>query len=304
MSGRNPDAAPKAHFSVGAALGYAWVIFRARPVSFVRLLVLQAVIYSVIGFLTIWLMGRAGMNLGAPAAEQTAILLQTSALTTGLSLASVPLWVWIEAMWLDVFQNRAPRLWPGWGDYGRLLLSFIIVMAIFIAAYLGFALLAGFLISIAAVLGGVGPGVVTALAVLAGFILFLVLVQTRLTALPALTFARRSVAFGEAWRLAGDRLGALGLAWFVFLLLYLAAMLVSFVLMAAFGLDFAAAFQTAMEQPDNPLAQYAVYSPVAADAGAALAALGIMTLANLIYAPLLAISRGIGVRFALEADEA
>ncbi|MEQ8405593.1 MAG: hypothetical protein RKE49_10880 [Oceanicaulis sp.] len=292
---------PQARFSTSAALGYAWVIFRARPGSFIRLTVLQSVIFSVTGFASIWLMGRAGLNADAPTAEQFAILMRTSALTSGLSLIVIPLWVWIEAMWLDVFFNRSPRLWPGWGDYGRLLLTFVIALGIFFVGYMAL-LFAGVILISAAAFGGAGPAILAGLAVFGAVIAFLLLVQMRLTALPALAFARGGVPFGKAWRLVSGRFGALTLAWIAYGLLYLLALIATLAVMALTPVDFLAGIQAAIAQPENPLAQYAVYSPLVTDAGAAAATFIAFVVLNLLFTPIMTVARGVGVRLALEAE--
>jgi hypothetical protein len=301
MTSARPGAV-SGRYTAAAAIGYAWVVFRANPLAFLRLAVLQALIFASTGFAMVWLMGWAGLNADAPPAEQVAALLRMSALSAPVYLALAALSIWIEALWLDVFFNRPRRLWPGWGDYGRLLLSFFIVLAVFFAGYLGVLLLGAIMIGVTAAIGGAGPAVLVGLLVLAGFLAFVVLIQMRFTALPGLVFITGRIAVADAWRLTRGRMGSLLLAWLGYAFAYLVAIALSFGLLSLTPASPWRAMQAAIEQPENPLAQYEVYSILVVDPGAAAFAFLLLLVSNLLFVPIMAISRAIGVRLALEGE--
>ncbi|MEQ8434907.1 MAG: hypothetical protein RIA71_11755 [Oceanicaulis sp.] len=301
MTGATPGAV-SARYTASAALGYAWVIFRANPMAFLRLAILQALIFASTGFAMVWLMGWAGLNADAPPAEQVAATLRMSALTAPVYLALAALSIWIEALWLDVFFNRPRRLWPGWGDYGRLLLSFLIVLAVFLAGYLGVLFMGAIIIGVTAVIGGAGPAFLSGLLVFAAFMAFLILVQMRFTALPGLVFMTGRLAVADAWRLTRGRMGALLLAWLGYAFAYLVAIALAAGLLSLTPASPWRAVQAAIEQPENPLAQYEVYSILVVDPGAAAWAFLLLLVSYLLFVPMMAISRAIGVRLALEGE--
>lgn len=302
--GSTQTGAASARFSARAALGYAWVIFRARPASFLRLAALQAVMFAATGFALFYTMGLAGLSADAAPAEQTAAVLRTGALTIPIYVAMVLVSIWIESLWLDLFFSRKVRLWPGWSEYGRLLLSFFIVFAVFVGGYLGVAVLGGFMIGIVAALGGAGPAIVVGLAGVISFVIFLVLVQMRFTAAPGLTFRDGRVSVEAAWRLTGGRQGALLRAWLVYGAAYLVIFAVVLIVFSMMPVGPVQSLQAALEQPDDPLAQYAAYSPLVNDAGVALSTVLMMIVVNLLYTPTMALSRAIGVRLVLEDEPA
>ncbi|MGX6647400.1 hypothetical protein ACWCOP_05605 [Maricaulaceae bacterium MS644] len=301
MTGTVPGAVP-ARYTARAALGYAWVVFRTNPMAFLRLAILQALIFASTGFAMVWLMGWAGLNAEAPPAEQVAAALRVSALTAPVYLALAALSIWIEALWLDLFFNRPLRLWPGWSDYGRLLLSFLIVLAVFIAGYLGVLFLGAIIIGVTAAIGGAGPAIVSGLLVFAAFVAFLILVQMRFTALPGVVFMTGRIAVADAWRLSRGRMGALLLAWLGYAFAYLVNIAISVSLLSLTPASPWRAVQAAIEQPENPLAQYEVYSILVVDAGAAAFAFLLILASNLLFVPIMAVSRAIGVRLALEGE--
>lgn len=291
-------------FSARAALGYAWVIFRARPASFLRLAALQAVVFAATGFALFYTMGLAGLSADAASAEQTAAVLRTGALTIPIYVVMVLASIWIESLWLDLFFSRKVRLWPGWGDYGRLLLSFFIVFAVFVGGYLGVSVLGGFMIGIVAALGGAGPAIVVGLAGVISFVIFLVLVQMRFTAAPGLTFREGRISVEAAWRLTGGRQGALLRAWLVYGAAYLIIFGVVLIVFSMMPVGPVQGMQAALDQPDNPLAQYTAYSPLVTDMGVALATVPLLVATNILYVPVMALSRAIGVRLVLEDEPA
>lgn len=293
-------------FTAAAAIGYAWVMLRTRPVSFLRLALLQAVLFAAIGFALFWVMGRAGLAADLPPADQMAELAYAMIWIVPLYILMLVGSVWIESLWLDLFFNRSIRVWPGWADYGRLLLSFVIVSIVFMGGYLGFALIGGLLIGASAGLGGAGAAILVGMLVLAGFIAFLLLVQMRFTALPAIVWKSGAFAFavGASWSLTKGRLGSLTLAWLGYVLLYLVLLIAVFIVFSLGPVNFTDGMRYALAEPNNPLAQYRMYTVLVTDAGAAAGMLVMLVATNLIFVPLMAVSRAIGVRLALEDEPA
>lgn len=298
------SGAASPRFTAAAALGYAWVMLRTRPVSFLRLALLQAVLFAATGFALFWVMGRAGLAADLPPSDQTAALASVMIWIMPLYILMLVGSVWIESLWLDLFFNRRIRIWPGWADYGRLLFSFVIVCIVFMGGYLGFALIGGLLVGAAAALGGAGAAILVGLLVLAGFIAFLLLVQMRFTALPAIVWKTRAFAVGASWSLTKGRLGALTLAWLGYVLLYLVLLIAAFILFSLGPVNFTDGMRYALAEPGNPLAQYRMYTVLVTDAGAAAGMLVLLVVSNLIFVPLMAVSRAIGVRLALEDEPA
>jgi len=292
-----------ARFSASGALGYAWVIFRSRPVNFLRLAGLQALMFAALSFAMFWVMGWGGLETSGGVEMQAARMLRAIALMTAVYPFMLILTIWIEAMWLDLFFGRTPRLWPGWGDYGRLLVSFLIVFAIFMAGCIGVLFTGGIFVGLVAALGGVGPAIVVGLGAFASFLVFLLLVQMRLSAFPGLVFRNRRINLALAWRLSRGRLGALTLAWAGFAGLYVVLMIPAVLVFAFMPVGPFEALRLALENPDDPFAQYRAYAPLVRDPGAAWLTFALLVVTNLIFTPVMAMSRAIGVRLALE-DEA
>ncbi|MGJ3233343.1 MAG: hypothetical protein ACFE0P_16260 [Oceanicaulis sp.] len=291
-----------ARFTAGAAIGYAWVIFRTRPVSFVRLALIQAVVFALIGFASFALMGWAGRSAALPVEEQMAAVLRAGAAVSTLNLVMLVVIVWLEAAWLDVFLNRRLRFWPGWGPYGRLLLSFVIAFAVFMGGYLAIVFVGLLLALLAGAAAGVLAGALVGVAAVAGFFAFLIFVQMRFTALPALVHSGRGLPVGRALGLARGRLGALFLSWLAYAGLYVVVTAAAFAIFTLMPGGPWRSLQAALAEPDNPLAQYAAYTPLIESAGAAALGFAALVVMNLLFTPLTALSRGIGVRLALEAE--
>ncbi|XBQ15287.1 MAG: hypothetical protein ABL308_09985 [Oceanicaulis sp.] len=294
----------RARFSAGAALGYAWVIFRSRPASFFRLWMLHALLFAAYNLAVYAVMGTAGLQTGGSEADQFAALMRANAYIMLVSLGGVIVTVWIEAAWLDLFLNRPVKLLPGWGVYFKLLAAFLIVFAVFLGGYLGTVFLGVIVIAVAAGLGGAGPAIALGAAVLAGFIAFLVLVLMRFTALPALAAGRDEVAPGRAWSLTRGRMGALFLAWLAYGVIYLIGFAVMSILLLALPVSPLEALGAALESPADPMAQYEIYARLLTQPGAAVATFFGLLVMNLVFVPIMAIARGIGVRLALEDAEA
>jgi hypothetical protein len=305
MSDALKDAV-RANFTVGKALGLGVDVMRRRPGSFARLAIIQAMAFAIPSLAMFYVMGVFGSQLSDGAADPTALLRAQGLMT----LAFVPIYVsiiaisiWIEACWLDLFLNDRVTLAPKMGRAIWLLLAFVIIFGVFFAAY--FVAVIG--IAIAAALAMVSDGaiaaVLTGIAIFLAFILFILLVLARFTALPALSYMEGSLPLGKAWKAAGAKQGGLTLAWLAFAFMYL-VLVVGFGLFLAFGPGpYSDAMRHQFENLNNPNAQYEVYAQVASDPIQMAVLAVILVVGGLLYVPLAMISRGIGVSLARAASK-
>jgi hypothetical protein len=224
-----PDTVP-ARFSVRAALGLWLVVLRNRPVAFASVAVLATIVQTLFMVLQgyfLSVMGNAALSAEGNMGTLSPAYFQASALSTLAALAAFAVWIALEVVWLRLF-NAEARPWAvSWGQFGRLLGAFLIVMALFIVAYLVFlivavaiavsAFAAGF--ELPETLGftvfafGVGAAYIVSLLVIG-------LVMVRLSALPALAIIHRRVDLAAAWRTTRGAYWRTVSAWGAIYLLY------------------------------------------------------------------------------------
>lgn len=306
--GTAPAAAPG--FSVTGALGMAREVFRTRPVSVVRLVLLQALIFATLSTAQLWLMGYLGRGF-EDASRDPVALMQANALISlfslGASLSMVAVWAWIEALWLELYvRDRRPAQLDA-GAFFRVLAAFvilylIIMVATFVLAFAGAIIAVPFMIALS--MGG-EPGMATVIsvtlaAIFAPLIVFMLLVMSRLSALPALAFLRGGMPLGLAWRGAKGRVGRLIAAWSVWGVLYLVAMIIMVAILALGPGPFADVFREVIENPQDPMAQYRAYAAFSRSPGEVAGYWGVTVAANILFAALLMAARGIGVSLALD----
>jgi hypothetical protein len=295
-----------ANFTAGSALGLGVEVMRRRPGSVLRLAIIQAVVFAIPNLAIIYVVGVFGGQLSDASADPTALLRAQGLMT----LSFVPLYVlilalaiWVEAYWLELVVNDRVTLTPPLGRSMWLLLGFVITAGVFFAVYI----VAVIAIAVGAVLAATGAGEMTAVAVIiAGFLaflLFIVLVMVRFTALPALAYMENGLPLGKAWTAAGAKQGGLTLAWLGFAFIYLVFMGIFGSLMIFGPGPYGEAMRHQFANLDDPYAQYEVYAQVAADPVQMGVLAVTLILGGLVYAPFAMISRGIGVSLARAASK-
>lgn len=303
-----PARAPE--FSVAGAFGLARDLFQARPVSVVRLVLLQALIFATLGTGQLWLMGYAGRGFEDAAGDPVALVQANawiSLFSLGGSLAMIAVWAWIETLWLELYVRDS---WPAAANMG----AFFRVLAAFVILYL-IIMLATFVMTFAGMIVAI-PLIMMAevqsdpsfalivgmplLVIVIPLLVFLLLVMSRLSALPALAFLRGGMPFGPAWRGAKGRVGRLIAAWSLWGVLYLIAMIIMFAILAFGPGPFVDVFREVIDNPADPMAQYRAYADFSRSPGEIAGYWGVTVAANILFAALLMAARGIGVSLALD----
>ena len=294
-----------ARFSASAGLGYGWVIFRTRPLPTIRLGLVQAAIYAGLSLWMLIAMGRAGQDMMAAGEDPAALTAALGGMFVGLApvyLAMMAGAVLLEAAWLRLFLDGRARV--RLGDVGWTFLSFALIFAVFMGGYIVTALIAGIGIGVAAAAGSVLAAVLAGLASLVGFFVFCALVMTGFTALPALAVQRGAFPLGRAFGLARARRGAVLLAWLGFALIYVVVLGASAALMFALPSGYGEAMAAQFANPENPFAQYEVYAWLAQSPGLMALHGAALFVQSVLVAGVGMVSRGIGVRLVLDAEDA
>jgi hypothetical protein len=300
-------------FSTAGALGLAGEVFKARPVSFVRLILIQALAFATLGTAQIWLMGVLGGVISEATAADPVAAIRASAWISLVSLlasvVSLAVWAWLEALWVHLFLKDRKPVQLTFGAVMRVLVAVFIVYLILMAASFAVSVVSVVLIIpvIIAVSMGGDPDVVmitvlSTLLFLIPFGLVLLLVMSRFSALPALAFMSGGIPLGQAWRGAKGRMGSLAAAWLVWGLLYTVVM-IGFGAALYFGPSpFADVFNEVLSNPADPMAQYRAYADFSRSPGDVAGYWGMTFVGSLAFGALLAVARGIGVLLALEID--
>lgn len=294
-------------FTARGALGFGWAVFRARPISFLRLSALQVVLFALLGLLQLWLLGYFGQGIVDAGTDMAAVmrassLVSLSSLTGSLVMMAAS--IWIELLWLRVFlgdrANARPAFW-------RLLAAFVILYGLMMVALLVITILGVFAatgVLIAYETGGtqalLGAGAIVGALVFTAVLAALWLLS-RFSALPPLVLLRPGLPLGEAWRISGRVQGRLFLAWLGVALVYLLAASVTGALLVLGPGPYAEAMTMAFTRLDDPWAQYAVYAAFARSPGEMLAFGGALMIGNGLFVGVMALARGVGVQLALSA---
>lgn len=297
-------------FTAASGFAIAVDVFKTRPLSVARLLAIQTLVFASTGTAQLWLMGYLGRGFEDAATDPVA-LLQANALISLVSLAasavSLALWGWIETLWLDLFLRDRSAARLTLGAFFRVMAAFVIVYLIMMGGVF-VVLMAGAIIAVPALIavasegdpGIVVIGSVMGLAIGLPLFLFLLLVMTRLAALPALAFMEGGMPLGRAWRGARARFWRLTGAWLGWGAIYL-------VVMAIFGValflgpgPFADLMAELMTNPEDPAAQFRAYAAFSRAPGEVAGYWAMTGLANVVFAGLLMVARGIGVGLALD----
>jgi len=299
-----PHAA--ARFNSGAALGFAVEVFRARPIGFIALMLLQTAAFTGASMLQLYLMAEPGAafmtaQLGGDAAEAARATGPYFAAIGGGLLVTLTLALVIEAAWLRLFAYGRTRLFPTGGDELRLLVVFLAVYGLVFVVYLGAVFLIALLAGLLAAVAGTGPAILA--GVLGGLaaICAMIWVGVRFAPAAGLTVLRGRIALTEAFARSGQFFWSLFGAHLLGWLLFVIASIVITVPLAFIPGPYQAVLFSAFNASD-PSAQFDAYGAIFADQAAMAGYGAVVALQSFLLAPFYALLRGIGVKAALVID--
>ena len=305
---------PAHRFTVGGALGFWVEVFRARPGAVLILLGLQTVLYTVIylgQYMLTGYLARQGVQAAelGDSAQAYAINMQFSSLSSLYTLLGMPLWLWLEAVWLTLFMSGRFTVWPGWAGIGRLALSWLVVFGVYLAALVVFILVSsiGGVVAVLMIESGAGDSSVAAVWVVVALsaLVFLGMIAALsvFSGLPAHALSGR-LDIGAAIRTGWRHAGGLIVAWIVFTLLYVLVVVISYGMIAAWvGEHVVRTIEDVFQNPSDPLLSmrlYAELTPGPDQLG--VSALVLLPLTFLIGLVML-IARGISAKLALSMPD-
>lgn len=305
---------PAHRFTVGGALGFGFDVFRARPGAVLCLLIGHTLIYVAVAVVQFSLFGelaRAGVQAAemGDAGEAYALSLQFSSASSLISLLGLPLWIWMEAVWLTLFMRGRFTLWPGWAGLGRLTVSGLILFGVYLAAFLVLfvVMMIGIVFAILAAESGTGDsavaafGVVIALCLIGG--LGLVAILSVFSGLPAHALSGR-FDIGGAIRAGWRHVLGLTLAWVLFLILYMLVMVVSYGAIGfSVGERVANTFDMLFQNPEDPLITMRLYALLMPGVDQAWMTALVLTPVMFSMGVVMMIGRGISAKLALSMPE-
>ena len=194
----------------GAALGFFWDVFKARPTTFIGLSVwwLAAAVVLQVGQMAFMGEDIAAMNAALQSASEgnMAAYFETSASYGAkfslFMLISFAVFIPLEAAWLRLFmRGEGNPIFPfriGGGE-GAYLLTMIVMFAIF----LGLAIAGIFAVVLVAIIfsiiGGQGGAIFGMFLGYAALLAIIAILGVRMSPAFALAVHRRKFAFGAAW---------------------------------------------------------------------------------------------------------
>lgn len=299
------QAAPQ--FGAGRALGFFIEVFRARPASFAVLSVLHLLVYaggSLAMLMPLAFYGEEFISLTAdPQADAGALftgLYNYMGLSSAASLVFGALAVWIEAVWLRMMTRGEASVLPRAGDYGRVLLAFIVIFAIVFGVYIAGFFLVAVPVFIAAAFEQILVAVMLGAVGGIGLLVSIVWLGVRLSPLAALCVLERRFALGQTFSGSGRIFWPLLGAWFVWLLIYFALALVALLVVWAMPGVYSQAVSAGLDPFADPAAQMNGYAALVSGPGALASAMIGLGVTMAIYLPACWIQRGIACRAALD----
>lgn len=194
----------------GAALGFFWDVFKARPTTFVGLSVWWIIVATALAVGQIAFMGpdMAAMDAamqGLAEGDATAYLETSASYGAKFSLfmlVSIAVSIPLEAAWLRLFMSgQGNPVFPfriGGGE-GAYLLSVLVMFAIFIAAGIAGIIAVIALTVLFAVIGGESGALFGGLIGYVVLLAIFAVIGVRISPAFALAVHRRKFAFGAAW---------------------------------------------------------------------------------------------------------
>ena len=303
-------ATPAHRFTLGGALGFGFEVFRARPGAVWLMLAAQTVIYVVMAlgqFLLLGHLARQGVmaaDLGQ-SAEAFTRSMQFSLVSSLISFLGLPVWLWIEAVWLTLFMSGRLALWPGWAGIGRLCVSWLVLFGVYVVSLfvLVFVVMIAAIIAMLAAESGTGDSSLA--AVLVAFVLSLIAALALITALsvfsglPAHALSGRfdiGAAIKAGWR----HVWGLTFAWILFFILYMLVMAVSYGLAAlAVGDHVLSTLNQVIGSPDDPFLAMRLYARLLPGLDQAGISALVLTPIMLAMGLVMLVGRGISAKLAL-----
>lgn len=306
----DPVVTPAHRFTVGGALGFGFQVFGARPKSVLVLLIGQALIYVAMTLGQLMLLGymaRQGIEAAdaGDAASAFAQSMKFSSVSSLLSFASLPVWLWMEAVWLTLFMSGRFTLWPGWAGLGRLTLSWLILFGVYLAAFFAvfFVIMIGMVVAMLAAESGTGDSsvaavlVVLALALIGGVVMIAAL--SVFSGLPAHALSGR-FDIGAAIRAGWRHVAGLTTAWIVFTFLYMLVMVISYGAIALMVGDYVMRMMEMLVQnPQDPLITMRFYARLTPGPDQAGISALVLTPVMVLMGVVMLVGRGIGAKLAL-----
>lgn len=305
---------PAHRFTLGGALGFGLDVFRARPGAVWLLLAVQTLIYVAMAlgqFLLLGHLARQGVmaaDLGQ-GAEAFTRSLQFSSLSSLISFLGLPVWLWLEAVWLSLFMSGRLALWPGWAGIGRLCVSGLILFGVYVASLfvLVFVMMIGMVIAALAAESGTGDSAMAAAMVVFALLLVATLVMIAalsvFSGLPAHALSGR-FDIGSAIRTGWRHVWGLTFAWILFLIFYMLVMGVSYGLAAlAVGDHVLTTLDQVIGSPDDPFLAMRLYARLLPGLDQAGVTALVLTPIMLAMGFVMLIGRGISAKLALSIPD-
>ena len=305
---------PAHRFTLGGALGFGFDVFRARPKSVLILLIVQTLLYTALylgQYMLLGYMARQGVQAAelGDSAGAYVLNMQFSSVSSVYSLLGLPLWLWLEAVWLTLFMSGRFTLLPGWAGIGRLALSWLILFGVYLASLFAVFLVSmiGGVIAVMIIENGTGDSSVAVVLVAVGFFVLLLLAMSVALAvfsgLPAHALSGR-FDIGGAIRTGWRHAAGLTTAWIVFTILYMLVIVISYGVIAAWvGEHVVRTFEDAFQNPSDPLMSMRLYAELVPGPDK----LGISALVLLpvtfLMGVVMVMARGISAKLALSMPE-
>ncbi|KAA5804718.1 hypothetical protein F1654_01570 [Alkalicaulis satelles] len=219
-----------ARFSVRAALGLWLTVLSRRPAAFMSVSLVTVLTQAGLFWLTTQAyidIALALENAGERWDEVSGQLQRANLMSWLYMIVFLPFWLWLETIWLRLFNNEE-RPWRfHWAELGHLALSHLVLFAIYMAALIVSFILMMVLMMIAGifmVIGGDVDGSFFSAPMMVTIVLVPLIVTgvllAKFSALPALAVMRRTLDLGAAWRATKGALWRTVAAWIIALGLY------------------------------------------------------------------------------------
>lgn len=296
-------------FSAGRALGFFIEVFRARPAGFIALCVLHVVGYTALSVLGSLAMAHYGIDymqavLGGEASQFGPAWARYMGASSAATLIGIVITLWVETVWLRFMVSGQARLLPRAGDLGRVLLAFIVFFGVFFAGGIAAGLVVAFAMFVGMALEQAFLAAVLGIAVMIAAGLAAIWLLVRLSPFAALSVLERRIALAETftgtravfWPLLG--------AWFLFILIYLAVMVLMFVVLWLMPGAYSEALTAPFTAFGDPMAQFRAYEAAFETPHAVLVTVVSIAVTATLGLPVVLVGRSIAARAALDISAA
>lgn len=310
-----------APFSVRAALGLWLTVLTRRPGAFMSVALVTVSYYAALTCLiahSYSVMGQAFLDSAEGNLAARMDLQRAGLMATAYTLLSFPIWLWLETVWIRLFNNEKHPWRMRWAEFGCLIVANLILFGIYMVGVIVWMIL-GMIVVLVAIAGMAGGAMADDIAFGAAMAVFastsvlmipVLIFLAKFSALPALAVMRRRVDMSGAWRATKGALWRTAAAWVIAFGVYLGAL---------FGLGFAGQLWPGMLRAYGEMMvmpvfgavtmETAVYYPYTAFAGlfdgpgAAFLVAVESVLMSIVIVGGAALMRGIGVTLAWRAPE-